>query len=112
MLFKGNKYSNFRIFDESHYFPWEMCDHGNLFSLAFYIVKAIVMKFLEDQDVGILYLSTKFELDSSSNNGDLLSDSENWKRTQTNKHTQRLTLLKSDIGSSKYLFIWLFSLIM
>ena len=31
------------------------------------------MNFLEDLDVGILYLSTKFELDRLTNNGDLSS---------------------------------------
>ena len=33
-----------------------------------FIVKAIIMNFLEDWDVGILYLSTKFEVDRSTKN--------------------------------------------
>ena len=32
------------------------------------------MNFLEDKDVGIFYLSTTFELDMCTNNGDLLSE--------------------------------------
>ena len=35
-------------------------------------MKAIIINFSEYGDVGILYLSTKFELDRSANNGDLL----------------------------------------
>ena len=47
------------------------------------------MNFFEDRDVGFLYLSTKFELDQSTNNGDLLSDMNHWKDRQT--HTQTST---------------------
>ena len=34
----------------------------------------IIMSFSKDRDVGIFYLSTKFELDRSTNNRDLLAD--------------------------------------
>ena len=37
-------------------------------------MKAIVMNFSEDRDVGILYLSTKFVLDWFTNNGGLFLD--------------------------------------
>ena len=57
----------------------------------FFIVKAMIMNFSEDQDVDILYLSTKFELDQFTNNGDLLADRILWDRhthTDTHRHTQ------------------------
>ena len=41
----------------------------------------------EDQDGGILYLSTKFELDHFTNNRDLLSDRNHWKHRQTHTRT-------------------------
>ena len=44
--------------------------------------------FSEDQDAGIFYLSSKFELDRSTNNGDLLSDTNHWEHKHTDKHTQ------------------------
>ena len=50
-------------------------------------MKAIIVNFSEDRDMGILYLSTRFELDWSTNNGDLLSDRNWWKHTQTHQHT-------------------------
>ena len=50
-------------------------------------MKAIIMDLLEDQNVGTLYLSTKFEHDRSTNNGDLLSDRKHWKRRHTHIHT-------------------------
>ena len=37
--------------------------------------------------MGILYFSTKFEFDQSTNNGDLLSDRNNWKHRQTDTDT-------------------------
>ena len=63
------------------------------------------MNFLEDLNVGILYLYIKFERDRSTNNGYLSSDRNNWKGSQT--HTQTHTETKSDtlpiynIGASK-----------
>ena len=39
-----------------------------LILICVFIMRAIIMNFLEDRDVGILYLSTKFELDQSINN--------------------------------------------
>ena len=56
--------------------------------------------------MGILYLPTKFELDLSTNNGDLLSEGNHWKiqtDTQTDTHTEieSDTLPIQDIGSSK-----------
>ena len=52
--------------------------------------------------MGILYLSTKFELDRSTNNGDLLSD-----RTKapgnTDKHTNSHTETETDILPIYYL---------
>ena len=54
------------------------------------------MNFSEDWDVGTLYLSTKFELDRSTNNGDLLPD-----RNHRDTQTDRLNLILSPyIGSS------------
>ena len=44
--------------------------------------------------MGIIYLSTKYELDRSANNGDLLVDMILWKHTQT--HTQTHTETESD----------------
>ena len=41
----------------------------------------IIMNISEDLDVGVLYLSTKFELDLCTNKGDLSSDSQaQWRR--------------------------------
>ena len=54
-------------------------------------VKAIIMNFSEDRDVGIFYHSYKFELNRSTNNGDLLSDRNNWKHIYTHAHTQAHT---------------------
>ena len=65
-----------------------------------FIVKAIIMNFSEDWDVGILYLSTKFELDQFANNGDLLADRILWKQIQTHTQTEYDTLPISHIGSS------------
>ena len=48
------------------------------------------MNFSEDQDIGISYLSTKFELDCSTNNGDLLSD----RKKTGNAHTPTHMKLK------------------
>ena len=67
-----------------------------------FIVKAIIINFSEDRDVGICYLFTKFELDRSTNNGDLLSERNYWKHRQTDKqtdtHTYIHTQTESDIG--------------
>ena len=51
----------------------------------------------EDRDMGIFYLSTKFELDQSTNNRDLLSDRNHWKHIHKDKqtHTDRLNLILS-----------------
>ena len=51
------------------------------FLACVFIVKAIKINFSEDRDVGIIYLSIKFELDQCTNNGDiyLSSDRKNWK---------------------------------
>ena len=43
------------------------------FLLAFLFVKAIIMNFSDHRDVGILYLSTKFELDQCTNNGNMFT---------------------------------------
>ena len=66
-----------------------MCVVGNFISFVL-IVKTIISCFLEDRDVGILYLVTKSELDrlTITNNEDLVSDRLNWKHnTQTQTHT-------------------------
>ena len=70
---KGNECSIFRIFEESDAYV--------------FIVKAIIMNFSEDWDVGILYLATKFELDQFTNNGNLLSDRKHWKHKHTHTNT-------------------------
>ena len=59
--------------------------------------------FLEDWDVGILYRSTKFELDRFTNNRDVLSDRNQWTDTETGTQTESDTLPKKDFGSSKKL---------
>ena len=46
-------------------------------------MKAIIIIFSEDRDLGIFYLSTKFEHDRSTNIGYLLSDR---KKGNTHKH--------------------------
>ena len=53
-----------------------------------FIMKAIILNFSEDWDVGIFYRSTKFELDWFTNNGDLLADRIRW---QSHTHTQTET---------------------
>ena len=73
VVIKGNKSSIFRIFKESDYFPWPNVGLAS-FILSYVVIVKTIMNFLEDQDVGILYLSTKFELNQFTNNGDLLSD--------------------------------------
>ena len=51
------------------------------------IVKAVIMFFSENWDVGIYYFSTKFEHDQSTNNEYLLLDRNHWKLKHKN-HTQ------------------------
>ena len=41
--------------------------------------------------MGILYLSTIFELDPFTNNGDLSLNRNHWKHTQTDTHTHTET---------------------
>ena len=41
--------------------------------------------------MGILYLSTKFEFDRTTNNGNLLSDRNYWKHRQTDRQTDTQT---------------------
>ena len=45
--------------------------------------------------MGIIYLSIKFELDRSSNNGDLLSDRKHRIHKYTDTHTHKLNLIVS-----------------
>ena len=66
----------------------------SLFLTCIFIVDAIIMNFLEDRDVGIFYLSTKFLLDLLINNGDLLSET----RTRTRFDSDTLSI--QDIGLS------------
>ena len=66
----------------------------SLFLTCIFIVNAIIMNFLEDRDVGIFYLSTKFLLDLLINNGDLLSET----RTRTRFDSDTLSI--QDIGLS------------
>ena len=48
-----------------------------------YLYPCFCVDFFQDAcDVGIFYLFAKFELDRSTNNGDLISDGNNWKRRQ------------------------------
>ena len=54
----------------------------SLFIACVFIVKTIIMNFLEDRDVGIFYLSTKFEFYRSTKNGYLL------KHRQTDTQTE------------------------
>ena len=49
-----------------------------------FIVKAIIMNFMEDWEMGIIYVPT--ELHKSINNEDLLSDKNHRKHTLTHKH--------------------------
>ena len=64
-------------------------------------MKAIIMNISEDY-------STKFELDRSTNNGDLLLERKKWKHTdrQTDTQTETNTLPLYHLGSSKYQFEW------
>ena len=78
MMFLGDKsvfahYLSLAIYRESYYYDFF---------------------FLEDYDKGTNYLSTKIELDLSSNNGDLLSDGSTAR--QTNRQTDTHTHTKSD----------------
>ena len=66
----------------------------SLFLTCIFIVDAIIMNFLEDRDVGIFYLSTKFLLDLLINNGDL------WSETRTRTRFDSDTLSIQDIGLS------------
>ena len=50
------------------------------------------MNFLEDRDMGILYLSIKFQLYGGINNWDLLADRNLWKHTDTHTQTESDTL--------------------
>ena len=68
MLMKGNKCSISRIFEVSDNFPYAKCAIGVIYSCLLFIMKVIIRNFSEDRDVGILYLSTKFELDRSIDN--------------------------------------------
>ena len=51
----------------------------------------IIMNFLEDWGVGIVYQPTMFQLHRLINNGDLLSDRHHWKHTQTDTQTDTQT---------------------
>ena len=79
----------------SSYFPWQKVCFCSLFLVCVFILKAIITNFLEDRDMGILFLSSKFELDQSTNNRDLLSDRNRWKHKNTDTHTHRLNLILS-----------------
>ena len=91
---------------QQSYFPSRSVScFANYFSL---IVKAII-NFSGSCVVVILYLFAKFELDRSTNNGDLLSDRNHWKQRHTTKkdrqtdtHTQTEsdTLPIQAVGSS------------
>ena len=63
---------------------------SSLFLARVFIVKAIIMNFSEDLDVGIFYLSTKFELDRTANNRDLIIRQESLE-TQTDLQTDTYT---------------------
>ena len=54
-------------------------------------MKDIIVNLVEYRDVGTLYLSAKFELDWSTNNGDLLSDRNHWTDRHTHRQTHRET---------------------
>ena len=54
-------------------------------------MKAIVINFSEDRDVGILYLTTKFELDRSTNNGSNMIIGQESLETQTDRQTDAQT---------------------
>ena len=60
-----------------------------LFSVAFQLWKLSLWIFLEDWDVGIFYILTKFEHDWFTKNDDLFSDWNHWKHK--NKHRQTHT---------------------
>ena len=47
--------------------------------------------------MGIFYLSTKFELDQFTNNGDLLAGRILWKHTETQTHRLNLILFPYSI---------------
>ena len=55
--------------------------------------------------MGLLYLSTKFELDRSIYNGDLSWDRNHWKHRQTDTQTETDTLPIYHIGSSNELML-------
>ena len=67
-----------------------------LFLAYVFILKAIIMNFLKDRKVGIVYRSTKFELDQCINNEDLLLDRKHWKRT----HKLKLIVILSPYTST------------
>ena len=75
-------------------FPLTISLFAHYFIACVFIMNAITKNFSEDWDEGIFYLSTKFELDRSTNNGDLLSDRNHWKHRQTD--TQADTQIESD----------------
>ena len=78
------------MFEELDYFLWSISLLASFLFVCVLIAKAIIMKFLEDRDVSILYLSTKFELDRFTNIVDLLSDR---KPGNINTQTFRLKLI-------------------
>ena len=54
--------SIFRMFEILGCFPCPISLLASFILDCVFIVKAVIINFLEDEDVGILYLSTKFEL--------------------------------------------------
>ena len=62
---------------------------------------SIIMNFLEDWGVGIIYPPTKFQFHRFIINRNLLSDRNRWKHIHTHRLTESDTLPKYDIGSSK-----------
>ena len=81
-----------------NYFPWRKVCFCSLFLACVFIPKAFIMNFSEVWDVGILHLSTKYELNRSKNNGDLSSD----RKKNENTHRVKLRLSPKRIKGQSY----------
>ena len=83
----GSNCSIFGIFEESDYVPRLKACLASFILACIFIAKAISMNFTEDRDVGIHYLSAKFELDRFTNG----VTTEIYFRTEKNRNIHKHT---------------------
>ena len=78
----------FTLVKHINYFPWWLVCFSSLSLNCVFIVKGIILNFSEDWHVGILYFSTKFELDGSTKLQSIIGHE--LLKTYTDRHTHRV----------------------